>query len=117
MDADAEMRGELRVDDPMVSYFAAKLPDELTRAAGKRLDKVHGGDLAGASGFSVPQEVPDHSWMRRGVAPLPNRVNIKPGRHWDGVHRSNGFEKTFVFGYANRAKAREREKYLSYVDM
>ena len=30
--------------------------------------------------------------------------------------RSNGFERRFVFEFQNRARALEREKYLSYVD-
>jgi pre-mRNA-splicing factor CWC26 len=36
------------------------------------------------SGFRIPQEVPVHSWIKRGVGPGVNRYNIKPGRHWDG---------------------------------
>lgn len=45
------------------------------------------------SGFNIPQGIPSHSWLKRGVAPPANRYNIKPGRHWDGVVRGTEFEQ------------------------
>ena len=63
------------------------------------------------SGFIVPQEVPKHSWLRRGVGPPPNRYNIKPGRHWDGVDRSNGFERD-MFKRQNELKRKAQEAYM-----
>jgi len=57
------------------------------------------------SGFRIPQEVPPHSWLRRGIAAPNNRYNIKPGRHWDGVDRGTGFE---VKMFKKKNELRER---------
>jgi hypothetical protein len=81
-DYEAAARAELRPDDPLAAYFASKGPDLIAQADARRLDAVHSGDLAGASGFSVPQAVPEHSWLRRGVAPLPNRCALVCFASW-----------------------------------
>jgi pre-mRNA-splicing factor CWC26 len=45
----------------------------------------------------------------KGAAPA-NRYNILPGYRWDGVDRSNGFEKKYFDSVTNR-KAREIEAF------
>ncbi|KAM1064787.1 hypothetical protein ACFX15_019865 [Malus domestica] len=69
------------------------------------------------SGFIIPQDIPVHSWLKRGLDAAPNRYGIRPGRHWDGVDRSNGFEKG-MFKRKNEKQATEAEAYLwSVADM
>lgn len=60
---------------------------------------------------SSVQEVPRHSWLRRGVGAPPNRYGIKPGRHWDGVDRGNGFERE-MFKRQNELKRQAQEAYM-----
>lgn len=65
------------------SFFQAKKPEF-------QFTDYSSNPLFQASGFKIPQEVPEHSWIRRKVSAPPNRYGIRPGRHWDGVDRSTG---------------------------
>ena len=111
--ADAAMREAERFGDPM-AYLARRrtqtgggggtsgggditLPSVVEGISEEALKK---------SGFRIPQEVPAHSWLRRRLGAAPNRYGIKPGRHWDGVDRSTGFEQE-LFKTQNQVKARD----------
>lgn len=101
---DTMLKNRIRWGDPMAHLVKQKDPDFL-------LEDLGDDEKMKESGFIVPQNIPTHSWLKRGVDPPPNRYGIKPGRHWDGVDRSNGFEKD-MFKLKNEKQAMEQEAYL-----
>ncbi|XP_047075093.1 BUD13 homolog [Lolium rigidum] len=106
---DSMLKNRLRWGDPM-AHLVKRKEDFL-------LDDLGDDEKMKESGFIVPQNVPTHSWLKRGVDPPLNRYGIKPGRHWDGVDRSNGYEKD-MYKLKNDKQAMEQEAYLwSVADM
>ncbi|KAH7415389.1 hypothetical protein KP509_14G040400 [Ceratopteris richardii] len=110
-DLDTVLKEQIRWGDPMAHLIKQKKVTEPSIAdlgASERMQE---------SGFIIPQDVPAHSWLKRNIAPPPNRYGIKPGRHWDGVDRSTGFERD-MYKRQNEKKAEQVEAYLwSVADM
>lgn len=82
-EVDAEMRGREMAADPMLEYFRQKEREKQGQTKAKPVYK--------------------------GPYP-PNRYNIRPGYRWDGVDRSNGFEKRLLEKEGAK-KANEEDEY------
>ncbi|XP_054747906.1 BUD13 homolog [Anastrepha obliqua] len=90
-DLDRYLREQERADDPMLEYMRKK----------KKERQKETGALA---------EIPKYE----GSYP-ENRFGIRPGYRWDGVDRSNGFEKKW-FDVQNEKRAAQVEAYLYSVE-
>lgn len=71
-----DTESQLRADDPMLEYFKPKKSESSS-------------------------EVPSY----KGSYPQ-NRYNIRPGYRWDGVNRSNGYEKLHLEKLAKETEPR-----------
>ena len=88
-DRETLLKNVEREDDPMAAYMK------------KKQAKVHGRQKR----FPV----------YKGPQPPPNRYGIIPGYRWDGVDRSNGFEKKLLTqGAAKKAEEAEWNRWSAY---
>lgn len=101
---DKMLKERVRWGDPMAHLVKRKQSEPV-------LPNLGDSEKMKESGFIIPQDIPNHSWLKRGLDAAPNRYGIKPGRHWDGVDRSSGYEKE-LFKRMNEKRATEREAYL-----
>eukprot|EP00216_Chloropicon_sp_CCMP2111_P006282 CAMPEP_0198245498 /NCGR_PEP_ID=MMETSP1446-20131203/41379_1 /TAXON_ID=1461542 ORGANISM="Unidentified sp, Strain CCMP2111" /NCGR_SAMPLE_ID=MMETSP1446 /ASSEMBLY_ACC=CAM_ASM_001112 /LENGTH=473 /DNA_ID=CAMNT_0043929697 /DNA_START=64 /DNA_END=1485 /DNA_ORIENTATION=+ len=109
---DAQLRKSIRFGDPMAPRHPPN-DDASSAKEHKNDDCDQPASISGSSGsgFVVPPGIPRHSWINRKAAAPPNRYDIKPGRHWDGVDRSTGFEKEY-FKEINRQRLRDKTAFM-----
>ena len=88
-DRETLLKNQEREDDPMAAYMK------------KKKENLHG------KGRRFP--------LYKGPQPPPNRYGIGPGYRWDGVDRSNGFEKKLLTqGAAKKAEEAEWNRWSAY---
>ncbi|CAI9113208.1 OLC1v1013778C1 [Oldenlandia corymbosa var. corymbosa] len=89
---DKILRERIRSGDPMAPYLGKKNQKEEPI-----LEDLGDHEKMKESGFIIPQGIPGFSWLRRGgICPPQKRYGIRPGRHWNGVDRSTGFDKRMI---------------------
>lgn len=91
-DLQNHLKQQERLDDPMLAYMRKKKQEENRKKGVKEKPKYMG-------------QFPD------------NRYGIPPGYRWDGVDRSNGYEKKFFSMIASKKSVEEEAYRYSTEDM
>jgi pre-mRNA-splicing factor CWC26 len=95
-DLDKLLKNVEREDDPMLEYLRSKKEGNLDE-----------------DGMIVVKTKATY----KGPPPPLNRYNILPGSRWDGVDRSNGFEKRYYESIAKKKAIQEEAYKWSTEDM
>ncbi|RWS10059.1 BUD13-like protein [Dinothrombium tinctorium] len=99
-DLDKLLREREQLDDPMLQYIRKKKAKQKVKEANEKGEKI--------------MEKPKYN----GPAPPPlNRFGIGPGYRWDGVDRSNGFEREYFARIAEKSAIHEEAYRWSTEDM
>lgn len=97
-DLDEHLKSRELEDDPMIAYVRKK--------KSKKGSKTASGEV-----------IPQRPVYRGATAPPPNRFGIPPGYRWDGVDRSNGYEKKLFDKQAEKTAIREEAYRWATEDM
>ena len=98
-DRDEYLKAKELDDDPMLQFMRKKRKDEQILCATSKGEVI----------FEKP--------LYRGPQGPPNRFGIRPGHRWDGVDRSNGYEKKIFEKQADRHATKEEAYKWSTEDM
>ena len=98
-DRDEYLKKKELDDDPMLQFMRKKRKEE----------QIESATAKGEVYFEKP--------TYKGPEGPPNRFGIRPGHRWDGVDRSNGYEKKIFEKEADRHATREEAYKWSTEDM
>nr|CDS26604.1 BUD13 [Hymenolepis microstoma] len=121
-DLNSQLKNFIHAEDPMSAYFAEKAIKKRKKEEKKKKKKEkrkkkskkkHGSEEES----NADEEIDDRPRYKGPTQPPSNRFDIWPGYRWDGVDRSNGFEKKYMEEIARKKVEREEFYKWSVEDM